>query len=76
MMRRNKGVAVFRRLFLSHPQSLGESYFQHQRVALSFALPLLGASLAAFLHALVPAACERTAGDTIRKLHERLEKRS
>jgi hypothetical protein len=76
MMRRNKGVAVFRRLFLSHPQSVGESYFQHQRVALSFALPLLGASLAAFLHAFVPAACERTAGDTIRKLHERLEKRS
>ena len=76
MMRRNKGVAVFRRLFLSHPQSLGESYFQHQRVALSFALPLLGASLAAFLHALVPAVCERTAGNTIRKLHGRLEKRS
>jgi len=76
MMRRNKGVAVFHRIFVSHPQSVGESYFQHQRVALSFAFPLLGAGLAAFLHALVPAVCERTAGNTIRKLHGRLEKRS
>ena len=66
---------MFRRLFLSHPESVGESYFQHQRVALSFALPLLGAGLAAALHALVPAMCERTAGDIIRRLHGRLEKR-
>jgi hypothetical protein len=76
MMRRNRGRVVLHRLFLSHPQSVGESYFEHQRVALSFALPLLGASLAAFVHALVPALCERTAGDTIRRLHDRLEKRA
>jgi hypothetical protein len=74
-MRRNKDVAVIRRLFLSHPQSVGESYFQHQRVALSFALPLLGAGLAAAMHALVPAVCERTAGNIVRELHSRLEKR-
>ena len=66
---------MFRRLFLSHPASVGESYFQHQRVALSFALPLLGAGLAAIAHAAVPALCERTAGDMIRKLHQRLEQR-
>jgi len=66
---------MFRRLFLSHPQQVGESYFQHQRVALSFAVPLLGAGLAAALHAVVPGLCERTAGDIIRKLHGRLEQR-
>ena len=63
------------RLFLSHPRSVGESYLEHQRVALSFALPLLGAGVAAFVHAFIPALCERTAGDAIRKLHGRLEKR-
>ena len=63
---------MFRRLFLSHPASVGESYFQHQRVALSFAVPLLGAGIAAIAHALVPALCERTASDIIRKLHNRL----
>ena len=66
---------MFHRLFLSHPQSVGESYFQHQRVALSFALPLLVAGLAATMHALVPAVFERTAGDIIRVLHGRLERR-
>jgi hypothetical protein len=66
---------MFRRLFLSHPQQAGESYLQHQRVALSFALPLLAAGLAAVIHALVPGLYERTAGDMIRKLYERLESR-
>jgi len=66
---------MFQRLFLSHPQQAGESYFQHQRVALSFAWPLLGAGLAAVAHAAVPGLCERTAGDIIRKLHARLERR-
>jgi hypothetical protein len=75
MMRRNKDGCVFRRSFLSHPCSAGESYFQHQRVALSFALPLLGAGLAAIAHAVVPGLCERIAGDIIRRLHQRLEKR-
>jgi hypothetical protein len=67
---------MFGRWFLSHPHQVGESYFQHQRVALSFALPLLCAGLAAIAHAVVPALCERTAGDAIRKLHDRLEKRT
>jgi Family of unknown function (DUF6356) len=66
---------MFQRLFLSHPQQAGESYFQHQRVALSFAWPLLGAGLAAMAHAFVPGLCERTAGDIIRQLNARLEKR-
>jgi len=66
---------MFRRLFLSHPRQVGESYFQHQRVALSFALPLLAAGVAAIAHSLVPGVCERTAGDIIRKLHSRLENR-
>ncbi|HMH65126.1 MAG TPA: DUF6356 family protein [Rhizomicrobium sp.] len=67
---------MFRQLFLSHPQEAGESYFQHQRVALSFALPLLGAGLAAVVHAVVPGLHQRTAGDIIRQLYGRLEQRS
>ena len=52
-----------------------EITYGHQRVALSFALPLLGAGIAAMAHALVPGVCETTAGDIIRKLHSRLERR-
>ena len=66
---------MFRRLFLSHPAQAGEGYFQHQRVALSFALPLLGAGLAAAVHSLIPGLCQTTAGDIIRRLNARLEKR-
>jgi hypothetical protein len=66
---------MFRRLFLSHPRQVGESYFEHQRIALSFALLLLGAGLAAIAHAAIPGICERTAGDIIRKLHQRLDQR-
>ena len=66
---------MFRRLFLSHPRQAGETYFQHQKVALSYALPLLGAGLAALVHALIPGLCERTAGDAIRRLYQRLERR-
>jgi hypothetical protein len=66
---------MFRRLFLSHPQQVGESYFQHQRVALSFAFPLLGAGIAALTHAVIPGLYQATAGDIIRRLHQRLEQR-
>jgi hypothetical protein len=66
---------MFRRLFLSHPQAAGESYFQHQRTALSFAFPLLGAGVIAMVHAVVPGLCQTTAGDMIRRLHARLESR-
>ena len=68
-------VAMFQRLFVTHPASVDETYFQHQQVAMSFALPLFGAALAALVHALVPGLCQRTAGNIVRDLNARLEKR-
>lgn len=66
---------MFQRLFLTHPASVNESYFQHQRVALSFAWPLMKAASAALVHALVPGLCERTASDTVRALNARMQSR-
>lgn len=66
---------MFQQLFVAHPARVGESYFQHQKVALSFALPLFGAALAALIHALVPGLFERTASDMVRGLNTRLERR-
>jgi Family of unknown function (DUF6356) len=66
---------MFKRLFLAHPASVNETYLQHQRVALSFALPLLVAGLAALVHAVVPGLCKNTAGDAIRRLNARLDAR-
>ena len=66
---------MFDRLFTAHPRAVNESYLQHQRVALSFALPLLGAGLAALVHAIVPGLCQTKAGDIIRRLNARLDGR-
>jgi len=66
---------MFDRLFTAHPRAVNESYLQHQRVALSFALPLLGAGLAALVHAIVPGLCQTRAGDIIRRLNALLDGR-
>jgi len=63
---------MFARLFIAHPQSVGESYFEHQRVAFSFAGPLLLAGFACLLHAVIPGLCERTASNRIAMLHDRM----
>ncbi len=67
---------VLQKLFLAHPKAIGESYFEHQRMALTVCFALLGAALAALVHALIPALCERTASRTILALHQRIAART
>lgn len=61
-----------RALFLDHPASVEESYFQHMRFAFGFAFWLTLAAGAALTHALVPALCEKTASNIIRRLYTRI----
>jgi Family of unknown function (DUF6356) len=63
---------VLNRLFLEHPRSIGESYFEHQRHALGFGLSLLLAALACFVHAIVPALFVRTGSSAVTRLHDRM----
>lgn len=63
------------RVFLDHPASVDEGYFEHMRFALRFAFWLAVAAGAALVHALIPAACEKTASTIIRRLHARIENR-
>jgi hypothetical protein len=65
-------MEMIRSLFLSHPQSVGETYMEHQGVALSFAAELFVASLACAVHAVVPGLCTRTGSRTIERLHARM----
>mgnify|MGYP001552103503 CR=1 FL=1 len=60
------------RLFLQHPHAVGESYLEHQRRALGFGFSLLAASLACFVHALVPALFVRTGSSAVTRLHDRM----
>jgi hypothetical protein len=62
--------------FTRHPSSVGESYWEHMRMALSFGATLTVAALACFAHALFPFLCEKTGSGIVRRLHERLAARS
>jgi hypothetical protein len=63
------------RLFVAHPRSVDESYFEHMRFALSFSVRLLGAGLAALVHAFVPCLFETTASRMIKAMHARIANR-
>lgn len=57
------------RTFLAHPRSVGESYWQHFRVAGSFGVAMVVGGLKALVHAVLPNAFETAGSDTIRRLH-------
>ncbi len=63
---------MLHKLFNEHPESVGETYFEHQRMAMSFAGPLFMAGLACLIHAFVPCLCETTASRTVKTLYARL----
>jgi len=66
---------MIRRLFLDHPGSVDESYFEHSVFALRFAGLLFLAAGAALIHAVIPAACERTASRIVAQLYARTHNR-
>jgi len=65
-------MSIIERYFLSHPATVGETYAEHMRTALSFAGPLGKASLAAFVHAFLPFLFVRTGSQAIAELNDRM----
>ena len=66
---------MFRRLFLDHPASVGESYAEHFGVATRFGVTMIAGGLAALVHGLFPRLFERTASQAVRRLHDRMAAR-
>jgi hypothetical protein len=64
--------AVIDKLFLEHPKSVGESYFEHLFMASCFSGRMLLGAAACFIHALVPGLCVKTGSNTIRELNDRM----
>ena len=60
------------KLFLDHPKSVGESYFEHLLMACSFSGRMLVGAAACFIHALIPGLCVKTGSNTIRDLNDRM----
>ncbi len=63
------------KLFTDHPSSVDETYLQHAAFAGRFAITLLAAAGAAFVHALIPAFFEKTASRMVNELHHRMHNR-
>ena len=57
------------RIFLAHPRTVGESYWEHFCVAGSFGVAMIGGGLKAMVHAVFPNAYETAGSDAIRRLH-------
>ena len=60
---------MLRRLFVEHPESVGETYGEHMSVASWYGVRLMGAGLACMVHAVLPCLFVRTGSATIERLH-------
>jgi len=68
-------LAAARDLFLSHPRSVEESYFEHLAFAARFSALLFAAAAVALVHAILPFMFERTASRIVAKLYARTHNR-
>lgn len=66
---------VLTALFSDHPTSVNETYFEHMRFAATFAFWLMAAAFCAAVHAIIPALFEKTAGNIIRRLNDKITNR-
>jgi hypothetical protein len=58
--------------FQEHPQSVGETYLEHWRTAMSFALTLFACAFMCTVHAFVPGLFKQSASRCLCRLHERM----
>ncbi|WP_424940039.1 DUF6356 family protein [Aliiroseovarius sp. S253] len=66
---------MINRIFIEHPQSVDETYFEHARFAATFSFWLFLAAGAALIHAFIPAAFEKTASRIIARLYAKTHNR-
>jgi len=65
-------MRYLRGLFSDHPASVGETYGEHLRVALSFALELAKAAIVCLVHAILPFLFTRTGSAILSRLYARM----
>jgi hypothetical protein len=60
------------RAFTEHPESVGESYFEHMGSASGFAATMAAGAVACFLHGIFPFAFQKSGSRRIVELHQRM----
>ena len=63
---------MIRKLFLDHPDEVGETYVEHARVAGRFGGEMVLGGLKCLVHAAVPALFKTAGSSTITRLHARM----
>jgi Family of unknown function (DUF6356) len=71
----NGEMTMLKKLFVDHPDSVGESYFEHMTVAFGFGFQMLGGALACIIHGIVPGLFVCSGSKTINCLHDRLQEK-
>ena len=66
---------MFARLFVDHPRTVGESYFEHMVASWGVAFRLLGAGSKCVVHGVVPGLCKTAGSDAIMTLHREIAPR-
>jgi hypothetical protein len=61
--------------FTKHPNSVGETYLEHMKIALSTAIKIQLVVLIIVVHAIFPFLFEKTGGDEIEKINKDLQYR-
>ena len=69
---RTRMQEMWKKLFLEHPDSVDESYFEHMGQAFFFSSRLFVGALCCFVHGLVPALFTKTGSHLIRTLNDRM----
>ena len=70
---RNRNLAE--RLFVEHPRSLGMGWAEHGAGAAKIGFELIGAGIAAIVHAVVPGCFTETAGRTVTRIYDHIQQR-
>ncbi|HTQ13529.1 MAG TPA: DUF6356 family protein [Rhizomicrobium sp.] len=65
-------MPAFTKLFTAHPESVGETYWQHLASAAAFGIRMIAAGAACLLHGLLPFLFVTTGSRTVRHLHDRM----
>lgn len=70
----SRQAGLFNRLFLDHPNSLGMGWAKHGAGAVKIGFQLIGAGFAALFHAAVPGCFTDTAGRTVTRTYNYIQK--
>ena len=60
------------KLFTEHPETVGETYFQHLHTASYFGVKMFLGAFCCFVHAIFPFLFEKTGSKIITGLHDRM----